>query len=258
MSVRRLRLGGILQGAGITIGLIGLIGGFVLLAFQYRPYTVPTDSMVPTVQPGDVLLAHPVKGTQVGRGDVIIFKDPVWGTSAEVKRVIGVAGDTVACCDSKGRTTVDGTPVTEPYLEPAGTAPASAGSASSATGLTIGGTGPTIGDATRFSSTVPAGRLFLMGDNRDVSLDSRVHLDSFDGTIPVSGVIARVEGKAWPLGDAGTIDRTSAFDALPGPRATAHGPLAALTYAIIAGAALVLLTAAAGTVGGWMRKRRRS
>ncbi|MFC1414533.1 signal peptidase I [Streptacidiphilus sp. N1-12] len=237
MSARRARLSGVLQAIGITVGLIGLVGGFVLLALQYRPYSVPTDSMVPTVQPGDVLLAHPVKGSRVGRGDVIVFKDPVWGTSAEVKRVIGVGGDTVACCDSKGRATVNGTPIDEPYLSSAGA--------------------PEVG-ATRFSSTVPAGRLFLMGDNRSVSLDSRSHLTDFGGTVPLSGVIARVEGTVWPLGRAGTIDRTSAFDSLPGPRATAHGPLAALCYAIIGGAALVLLTAAAGTVEGWMRKRRRS
>jgi len=116
MAVRRLRVEGVLQGIGITVGLLGLIGGFVLLAVQYRPYSVPTDSMAPTVQPGDTVLAHPVKGSQIGRGDVIVFSDPLWGTSAMVKRVIGVGGDTIACCDSAGRTTVNGQPVTEPYV----------------------------------------------------------------------------------------------------------------------------------------------
>lgn len=237
MSARRLRLSGTLQAIGITVGLIGLVGGFALLAFLYRPYTVPTDSMRPTVKPGDIVLAHRVDGKDVGRGDIVVFNDPVWGTANEVKRVIGVGGDTVACCDSRGRTSVNGVPLTEPYLAP-----------------TLPGTGTT------FSAEVPAGRLFLMGDNRPVSIDSRSRLttDDLGGTVPTSAVLARVEGKAWPLGSAGTSDRTTAFDALPGPHATAHGPLAALGYAITGGGLLVLLTAAAGTVEGLVRKRRSS
>ena len=242
MSARRLRPGAVLQAVGLTLGLIGLVGGFVLLAVQYRPYSVPTTSMQPTVQPGDVLLAHPVKGSQVGRGDVVIFKDPVWSDSDEVKRVVGVGGDTVACCDSKGRVTVNGVALTEPYLAPGS-------NAASGSLLTAGAT---------FSAKVPAGRLFLMGDNRVVSLDSRSHLDVFAGTVPTSEVVARVEGRVWPLGRAGTVDRTDAFDAVPGPQATAHGPLGLLAWVTIGGGALVLLTAAAGTVGGLVRKRRSS
>jgi signal peptidase I len=175
----------------------------------------------------------------VGRGDIIVFSDPQWGTSAMVKRVIGVGGDTVACCDSAGRTTVDGKPVTEPYLN-----------ASSPTALLLGDRA--------FSAKVPAGRLFLMGDNRSVSLDSRSHLELTAGTIPDSEVKARVEGTVWPLTTARTIDRTTAFDAVPGTRATAHGPLEPLEWAIIGGAALVLLSAAAGTVVGRLRRHRSS
>src|SRR5690348_4217391 len=141
MAVRRLRVEGVLQGIGITVGLLGLIGGFVLLAVQYRPYSVPTDSMAPTVQPGDTVLAHPVKGSEIGRGDVIVFSDPLWGTSAMVKRVIGVGGDTIACCDSAGRTTVNGKPVTESYVN-----------SSSSSALLLGDKA--------FSAKVPAGRLF--------------------------------------------------------------------------------------------------
>jgi signal peptidase I len=169
----------------------------------------------------------------------VVFKDPVWSDSDEVKRVIGVGGDTVACCDSRGGVTVNGTALTEPYL---------------ATGV-VGGM---LTAGTTFSAKVPAGRLFLMGDNRVVSLDSRSHLDVFAGTVPTSDIVGRVEGKVWPLGSAGTIDRTTAFDTVPGPRATAHGPLALLGYVTIGGGALVLLTAALGTVGGLVRKRRSS
>ncbi|MEY9966392.1 signal peptidase I [Streptacidiphilus sp. MAP12-16] len=235
MAVRRLRAGGILQAIGIAVGLLGLVGGFVLLAVQYRPYSVPTDSMAPTVQPGDIVLAHPVKAADIGRGDIVVFRDPLWGNSPMVKRVVGIGGDTVACCASGGRITVNGRVLTEPYLNTSA----------------IGGVGPG-----KFSSTILAGRLFLMGDNRDVSLDSRAHLELSGGTIPASEVVARVEGTVWPLTTARTIDRTNAFDTLPGADATAHGPLAPTAWAVLGGAALVLFTAAAGTVGGLLRRLR--
>ncbi|QMU72326.1 signal peptidase I [Streptacidiphilus sp. P02-A3a] len=228
--------GAILQGVGITVGLIAMVAGFVLLAVQYRPYSVPTDSMAPTVAPGDTVLAHPVKPADIGRGDVVIFNDPLWEGSDLVKRVVAIGGDTVACCDSSGRITVNGHPITEPYLEKSGS-------------------GPQLGQD-RFSVRVPQGRLFLLGDNRAVSQDSRVHLTLDDGTVAANQVVARVEGVAWPLGDARTIARTSAFDALPGQDATAHLPLAAEVWSVLGGAALVLFTAALGTFGGLVRRLR--
>jgi signal peptidase I len=233
---RRWSPGTILQGLGITVGLVAMIGGFVLLAVQYRPYSVPTTSMAPTIAAGDTVLAHPVKPADIGRGDVVIFNDPLWEGSDIVKRVVAVGGDTVACCDSSGRITVNGHPVTEPYAASAGL------------------TGPT--SQMNFSAVVPKGRLFLLGDNRAVSQDSRFHLSIADGTVAASQVVARVEGIAWPLGDARTIPRTSAFDALPGADATAHGPLVAEVWAVLGGAALVLVTAALGTFGGLVRRLR--
>jgi signal peptidase I len=232
----RWSLGGILQGVGITVGLVAMIGGFVLLAVQYRPYSVPTDSMEPTIAAGSTVLAHPVKPADIGRGDIVIFNDPLWEGSDLVKRVVAIGGDTVACCDSSGRITVNGHPVTEPYL---------------AKGATGGLALPSV-----FSEVVPAGRLFMLGDNREVSQDSRVHLTIDGGTVAAGQVLARVEGIAWPLGHAGTIPRTSAFDAVPGKDASAHGPLAPEFYAVVGGAALVLLTAGLGTFGGLVRRLR--
>ena len=230
----RWSLGGALQGVGIAVGLVAMLGGFVLLAVQYRPYSVPTDSMQPTIPAGSTVLAHSVEPADIGRGDIVIFNDPLWEGSNLVKRVVAVGGDTVACCDSSGRITVDGHPVTEPYLARTG--------------------GPLPQAA--FSEVVPAGRLFLLGDNRAVSQDSRVHLTIAGGTVAASEVKARVEGIAWPLGSAGTIGRTTAFDALPGRDASAHGPLAPEFWATVGGAALVLLTAALGTFGGLVRRLR--
>ncbi|MCW0121709.1 signal peptidase I, partial [Bacillus subtilis] len=91
--------------------------GFVWAAVVYQPYTVPTDSMSPTVKPGDRVLAERIDGADVRRGDVVVFTDEVWGATPMVKRVVGVGGDKVACCDREGRLTVNGTPVDEPYLD---------------------------------------------------------------------------------------------------------------------------------------------
>ncbi|WP_236045864.1 signal peptidase I [Streptacidiphilus fuscans] len=232
--------GSVVQGLGIGIGLVAMIGGFLLIALQYRPYSVPTDSMEPTIAAGDTVLAHTVSGATpgaIGRGDIVVFNDPAWENSDLVKRVIAIGGDTVKCCDAKGRVTVNGVPVDEPYLDqPAGQA---------------------IGQVPQqFTAKVPAGRLWLMGDNRAVSADSRVHLDQLGGTVPASDVVARVEGVAWPLGSMSGIDRTSAFDAVPGQDASAHGPLVAATWATFGGAALVLITAAAGSFAGMANRFR--
>ena len=232
---RRFTLGGVLQAVGLTVGLLAMVGGFALLATQYRPYSVPTDSMQPTIRPGDVVLAHPVKAGDIGRGDIVVFDDPQWEGSDLVKRVVAVGGDTVACCDTRGRITVDGHPVTEPYLQP--------------------GAGGSAGDGT-FDVTVPPGRLFLLGDNRLVSQDSRVHLAIDGGTVAADQVVGRVDGVVWPLGDARTLTRTSAFDALPGRDASTPGPLSLLTWTTLGGGALVLLTAALGTFGGLVRRLR--
>ncbi|WP_084704057.1 signal peptidase I [Phaeacidiphilus oryzae] len=240
---RRGRAGGVIQGVLIAVGLIAMLGGFAMIAVQYRPYNVPTDSMESTIPAGTTVLAHTVKGTQVGRGDIVVFKDPQWGSMAEVKRVAGVGGDTVACCDAHGRVTVNGKPIDEPYLNTLGLK-----------GM-LGANGQA---ASTFTAKVPAGRLFLLGDNRAVSLDSRSHLQLLSGTVPESAVMGRVEGAVWPFAQIGTIGRTSAFDALPGRDATAHGPLGPLAVACVGGGVLVLATAAIGSLAGALGRRRRA
>lgn len=209
------RLGSKLSGLAVAVGCVLFLGGFAWAAVVYRPYTVPTESMTPTVNAGDRVLAQRVDGSEVRRGDVVVFTDPAWGDMPMVKRVVGVGGDKVACCEKDGRLTINGTPVAEPYLR--SDDPASANG---------------------FTAQVPEGQLFLLGDDRRVSLDSRVHLeDGGQGSVPRSAVTARVDAVAWPLGSM--VERPSAFAALPGGVSSA-GPVKLQLAAVIAGVLLIL------------------
>jgi signal peptidase I len=226
------RLGNLLSGLAVALGCVLFLGGFVWGAIAYQPYTVPTDSMQPTVNPGDRVLAQRIDGDKVHRGDVVVFTDPVWGDVPLVKRVVGVGGDKIACCDKQGHLTVDGKPVTEPYLKQSG--PAS---------------------ATGFSVKVPAGHLFMLGDNRAVSEDSRVHLTQDDGSVPDGAVSARVDARLWPLGRLAEVTRPAGFAALPGGVST-EGPVKLVGVSVVAGAVLIFGGAAYGPIAGRREKRR--
>ncbi|MDH6136984.1 signal peptidase I [Kitasatospora sp. MAA4] len=233
------RAGAVLQGVALAVGLVLLLGGFGLIAVDYRPYSVPTGSMEPTIGINDTVLARKVGGAAVGRGDVVVFHDRSWGSETLVKRVVGVGGDTVACCDAQGRLTVNGTPVDEPYLNR----------------NALQGVTPLA--STPFTATVPAGRLFVLGDNRVGSQDSRVHLDQLAGTVATGDVLGRVEATAWPWARVGLLGRTPAFDALGGAGDDRSGPLEQAGYAMLAGAALIVLTSLVGSLSALARRLRR-
>ncbi|MFF4601228.1 signal peptidase I [Streptomyces sp. NPDC001339] len=217
--------GRVLSGLTVAVGCVLFLGGFLWAALVYRPYTVPTDSMTPTIEAGARVLAQQVDGSEIRRGDIVVFQDSAWGDLPMVKRVVGVGGDKISCCTRDGRLTVNGTPVEEPYLQ--GSGPASP----------VG-----------FTAAVPAGRLFLLGDHRGDSLDSRGHLtDGGRGAVPRSAVSARVDARAWPLGSIGIVERPAAFSALPGG-ISEPGPLRLLTLCVITGAVLVLGGAAYGPI----------
>lgn len=217
------RLGSVLSGLAVAVGCVLFLGGFVVGAVLYQPYTVPSDSMTPALAVGSKVLAERIDGDEVRRGDIVIFNDPLWGDMPMVKRVVGVGGDTVACCDKDGRLTIDGKPIVEPYTRPG--APAS---------------------GQEFSATVPEGKLFLLGDERHNSLDSRTHLEEAgQGSVPRSAVTARVDAVAWP--DVDLVERPAGFAALPGGL-SAPGPVAPLFYAIVGGCVLILGGAAYGPV----------
>jgi signal peptidase I len=179
--------------------VFALVLALLIKTFVVQAFYIPSSSMENTLEIGDKVLVNKLvyDFRSIHRGDVIVFNgdgswDPVpaqpapllsrlWasvsglfgtapGVHDYIKRVIGVPGDHVACCNRQGQVTVNGVPLSEkPYLYP-GDAPSEQ----------------------RFSITVPAGRLWVMGDHRSVSWDSRGHMsDPGDGTIPENHVVGR-------------------------------------------------------------------
>jgi signal peptidase I len=227
------RLGNVLSGLAVAVGCVLFLGGFGWGALVYKPYTVPSDSMTPSINTGDRVLAERISGDEVRRGDVVIFNDRTWGAMPMVKRVVGVGGDKIVCCDRQSRLLLNGKPLEEPYLR---------SQADTATQT--------------FSATVPAGELFLLGDERRTSVDSRGHLmDAGRGTVPVSEVDSRVDAVAWPVG--GVLERPETFAGLPGG-VSQPGPVKLLVVAIVAGVVLIFGGAAYGPLSklGGRRKVR--
>lgn len=216
--------------AHLALGAVCSVGVLLFSAFVVQPFLIPSGSMESTLQVGDRVLVNKLAyrfGSAPQRGDVVVFdgtgsfvqepspENPVTGLlhgaaaslglvePAEtdfVKRVVGVGGDRVVCCDKRGRVAVNGRPVNEDYLF-AGDAPSRA----------------------PFDIVVPDGTLWMMGDHRSNSRDSRDHLgEAGGGMVPVGKVIGRADWLGWPLGRIGAVPATSAFDGIPAP-GSAHG-----------------------------------
>ena len=229
------RTGQRLSGLAVALGVVLFLGGFAWGAVIYRPYTVPTSSMTPTIGVGDRVLAQRVDGSEVRRGDVVVFNDTSWVTgSAVVKRVVAVGGDTVSCC-TNGKLTVNGKQIDESYLK-----------------------GNVVEDKKIPTVKVPKGRLFLLGDEREGSLDSSAHLsDAAQGTVPESAVTARVDAVAWPM--KGMLERPTGFETLGA--LSQPGPLTIIVTMIVAGAVLVFAGGAYGPIAkrtGARRSRART
>lgn len=188
---------------------------FLIRTVALQPFFIPSPSMEPGLDVGDRILAQKVTtffGGSPERGEVVVFSDP-GGWLAEgdhlVKRVIGVEGDTIECCDEWGRILVNGEAVEEPYAVPA---PNDC-------------YGPMQVGCRWKSGPVPRGHLFVMGDNRDNSADSSVRVCTADETdcvsgnefVPVSRVVGEVVAKAWPPHHVGLVSDTDAFEAVPEP-----------------------------------------
>ena len=161
--------------------------------FVAQPYQVEMTSMENTVQPGQYVLVDKLtpRWAAYGRGDIVVFEPPeAWSTVRRVpfiKRVIGLPGDTVKLVD--GQVVVNGVELNEPYLYAEGDGNPEP-------------TDPQIGGITEW--VVPPGDLFVMGDHRQASADSR----SF-GPITISSVVGRAWLRYWPPGAFGVLDRPS-------------------------------------------------
>lgn len=195
----------------VALVLVAVVAVSLVRHHVVQVYAIPSGSMEPALEAGDRVLVSRL-GDEVLRGDVVVFDgsglfafDPSPGPALRaleavagvlgvpagrddfVKRVVGVGGDRVVCCDTDGRLTVDGEPLDEPYLR-AGDAPSELA----------------------FDVVVPTGRLWLMGDHRSDSADSRAHLgDPGGGMVPVERVVGRVVAVAWPAPRAMTIERAA-------------------------------------------------
>lgn len=201
----------------LVIAALAVVISIVVKTFFLRPFAIPSGSMRETLVEGDRVLVNLLVPDLVSlnRGDVIVFADPggwlpeqtqpeksppqafidgtleLVGLKAEdstghlIKRVIGLPGDHVMCCNGYGQLEINGVAVSEPYIRvPDGQPPS----------------------GKEFDITVPADSVWVMGDNRYNSEDSRFHEDTpTGGFVPYDTIVGRAFAINWPLGRAGIL-----------------------------------------------------
>lgn len=191
--------------------VVALVVSLLIKTFLVQFFYIPSGSMENTLQIKDRVAVNklPFVSNNISRGDVVVFRDPnnwlpeivdyssnkyvakaksalvavgVLPNPAKqylVKRVIGVAGDRVVCCTKNGKLSINGVEVTEPYIY-AGNKPSEM----------------------TFDVTVPKGKIWVMGDHRGASADSRYHQEDINkGFVPLSKVTGRVVAVIWPFKD---------------------------------------------------------
>ncbi|MGL4172604.1 MAG: signal peptidase I [Actinomycetota bacterium] len=205
--------------------VIAMVLSFIIKTLFVQAFFIPSPSMEDTLQRGDrVVVSKLTPGPfSLHRGDIVVFTDPggwLGGSAPEgnaglirgtmrfvgllpddsgqhlIKRVIGLPGDRVRCCSPEGNIMVNDRPITEPYLKP------DEGSSN-----------------TEFDITVPEGRIWVMGDNRANSADSRANDDGTgqSGSVPIDAVTGRAFALVWPLGRGSWLSRPYSFNAVPAP-----------------------------------------
>lgn len=208
----------------VLVVVLALVISAVVRAFVGQVFVIPSASMEDTIHVQDRVVAMKVVDAQ--RGDIIVFRDPGgWldstpskpgpvrhalqfigvvpdtSTNHLLKRLIGMPGDTVECCDAQGRLKVNGRAIDEPYLKdglPAAAVP--------------------------FKVVVPKDRVFVMGDNRNSSRDSRCHLSRItnDGQpqgmiafVPIKNIVGPATYRVAPLDRLGQLSRPEVFAQVP-------------------------------------------
>jgi signal peptidase I len=189
--------------------VVALVVSLLIKTFAVQFFYIPSGSMENTLQIKDRVAVNkvPFISENISRGDVVVFRDPdnwlpeiidydtnkyvakaksalvavgVLPNPAKqylVKRVVGVAGDHIVCCTKAGNLTINDVEVTEPYIY-AGNKPSEM----------------------KFDVTVPEGKIWVMGDHRGASADSRYHQEDINkGFVPLSRVTGRVVAVIWPF-----------------------------------------------------------
>ena len=201
--------------------IVALAVSIVIKTFLVQFFYIPSGSMENTLQINDRVAVNkvPFIGKSIKRGDVVVFRDPDnWlpepyvGDQNKfiakikdafvavgvlpnptkqylVKRVIGVAGDKVEWCSEDKKLMINGVEIDEPYIFAGNTA-----------------------SDTNFNVTVPAGKIWVMGDHRGASADSRFHQDDINnGMVPNSKITGKVVGIIWPIKHLGIVDSYSSL-----------------------------------------------
>lgn len=214
------RKGSLLREFPILV-VVALALSIVIKTFLVQFFFIPSGSMENTLQINDRVAVNklPVIGKSINRGDVVVFRDPdnwlpepysadqnrviamvkdalvavgVLPNPAKqylVKRVIGVAGDKVECCSKGKKLMINGIEIDEPYIF--------AGNVAS---------------ESNFNVTVPAGKLWVMGDHRGASSDSRFHQDDINnGMVPTAKITGKVIGIIWPFKNLSFVDSFSSL-----------------------------------------------
>ncbi|PNI09927.1 signal peptidase I [Arthrobacter sp. AFG7.2] len=196
-----------------TVVVIAVVLSFLIKTFLFRAFFIPSESMVNTLEVDDRIFVNLLvpEPFSLSRGDVVVFRDtkgwlqptpeeprgpftwvqdgltfvgllPDNSEQHLVKRVIGLPGDHVVCCDAGGKLTINGTGINESYINPA-----------------------EVPQVHNFDVTVPEGKVWVMGDNRNHSADSRAHMDSGGGFIDIADLEGKAAVIAWPLSRITTL-----------------------------------------------------
>ncbi|WP_446219026.1 signal peptidase I [Micromonospora sp. IBHARD004] len=185
---------------------VAILVAVLVRAFVLQTFFIPSPSMENTLKIDDRVLVNKLvyDFRSPHRGEVIVFEAPTeWSGNPEgedfIKRVIGVGGDHVVCCDAQDRLVINGRSLDEPYIYP--------------------GNKPADQD---FDITVPQGRLWVMGDHREASGDSLEHWqqsgqDITEATIPEDQVVGRAFTVFWPVDRATWLTVPKQFDGIPSP-----------------------------------------